>query len=433
MIAFALGAVALLVLALIGLPLGFCLLFVGITGFAILHPGGFPIALQLAGQQVFDTATSYQFAALPLFIAMGVLASGAGLARELFDSAQRWIGHWRGGMAMATIAACGAFSAISGSSVATAATIAKSALPAMRKVGYRDDLATGSVAAGGTLGILIPPSGMLIIYGLLTETSIAQLFAAGMIPGFITVVLFIAAIGIVTRRAPDIGPAGPRYSWGERFKSLRSVGGIAALFTIIMAGLFFGVFTANEAGGIGAAGAAVIAALRGALGPARAWRLLAETAETSAAIFLMIFGSLVFTQFVNFSGFPQEILSFIRGIDAPPLAIVAVILLIYLGLGMFLDGAAMLFLTVPIFVPVIEALGYDLIWWGIVAVVAVELSLITPPVGINIYVIKAMSPETPVLRIVRGVLPFLLANILLVGLLIALPGLALWLPSLMYR
>lgn len=433
MIAFFIGIVVLLVLAISGVPLGLALMSVGTVGFAMLHPSGFGAAFSLAGQQITETATSYQFAALPLFIAMGVLAARAGLSDDLFEAARRWIGHRRGGMAMATVVACGGFAAVSGSSAATAATMAKSALPTMKRLGYSDSLSTGSIAAGGTLGILIPPSGMMIIYGLLTEQDIASLFAAGLLPGILTIALFLIAIVVVTRLSPDAGPAGEKFSIAERFRALARVWGVLALFALIMSGLLFGVFSTNEAGGIGAAGALILALLRRSLTFRSFSSMMIEAAQITAKIYMLLFGSIIFAQFVNFSGMPYETIDFIRGIDASPAIVIAVILLIYLVLGMFIEGAAMIFLTVPIFVPIIEAMSFDLIWWGIVVVIAVELSLITPPIGMNVFILKALAPEVPVIQIFRGVMPFLLANIIVLGLVVSFPSIALWLPQVLLR
>lgn len=338
---------------------------------------------------------------------------------------------------MATVAACGGFAAVSGSSAATAATMAKVAVPSMRKYGYGDALSAGTVAAGGTMGILIPPSGALIIYGLLTEEDIAKLFVAGIIPGLITIAAYIAVIKIVTLIWPTMGPPGDRSSWNERLRSLYKVWGVLFLFFLIMGGIFFGIFTSTEAGGIGATGALVFAIIRRRMSWKIFYESLAEAAITTAMIFTVAFGALILNQFVNMSGMPQVVLELIDSLDATPLQVVLVIMVFYVLLGMFIEGVAMIFLTVPIFVPVIMGLDFGfsdvLIWWGIVLVMVVEISLITPPIGLNVFILKSMLPDVPLSKIFKGIAPFFCADLFRLAIVVIFPAVALWLPTVMFN
>ena len=427
-----LGIAILLLILFLGFPLGMSLMMVGYFGFAAVHPKGFVAANSVAGQQILDLGLNFQFSVLPLFILMGVFVARAALSDDLYETSYKWLGHFRGGLAMATVAACGGFAAVSGSSAATAATMAKVAVPSMRKFGYADSLSAGTVAAGGTMGILIPPSGALIIYGLLTEEDIAKLFVAGIIPGLITIAAYIAVIRIVTAIWPEIGPPGERTSWHERLTSLYKVWGVLFLFFLIMGGIFFGIFTSTEAGGIGAGGALIFAILRRKMSWPIFIESLIEAARTTAMIFTVAFGALILNQFVNISGLPEAVLAFISSLNATPMQVVLVIMCFYIILGMFIEGIAMIFLTVPIFVPVIHALGFDLIWWGIVLVMVVEISLITPPIGLNVFIMKSMLPDVPLSSIFRGIAPFFCADIVRLATVVFFPPVALWLPTLMF-
>lgn len=431
------GIVILLVMLFLGVPLGMGLMTVGYFGFAFVHPHGFAAANSVAGQQILELALNFQFSVLPLFILMGVFVARAQLSDDLYEASNSWLGHFRGGLAMATVAACGGFAAVSGSSAATAATMAKVAVPSMRKYGYGDSLSAGTVAAGGTMGILIPPSGALIIYGLLTEEDIAKLFVAGIIPGLITVGAYIAVIKIVTAIWPQIGPPGDRASWAHRLKSLYKVWGVLFLFFLIMGGIFFGVFTSTEAGGIGAAGALLFAIIRKRMSLKVFYESLVEGAMTTAMIFTVAFGALILNQFINMSGMPQSVLNLINNLDATPLQVVLVIMVFYVLLGMFIEGVAMIFLTVPIFVPVIMGLDFGfsdvLIWWGIVLVMVVEISLITPPIGLNVFILKSMLPEVSLTKIFKGIAPFFCADLFRLAIVVVFPAVALWLPTIMYK
>lgn len=432
MIEAVIGIACLMAALLLGFPLGMSLMTVGYLGFAIVHPKGLTAATSVAGQQVLELALNFQFSVLPLFILMGVFVARAGLSDDLYETSYKWLGHFRGGLAMATIAACGGFAALSGSSSATAATMAKVAVPAMRRYAYADSFSAGTVAAGGTIGILIPPSAAFIIYGLLAELDIAKLFVAGIVPGLITVALYIGVIGLVTTIRPELGPRGELARWGERFASLYRVWGVVALFLLIMGGLFFGVFTSTEAGGIGAVGALAFAILRRRMSWAILFESMIETVRTTTMIFTVAFGALVLNQFINISGLPEAVLDFIGALDATPLQVIFVIIAFYVVLGMFIEGISVIFLTVPIFVPVIQALGFDLIWWGVVLVVVVEVSLITPPIGLNVFIMKSMLPEVSLSAIFKGIMPFFCADLVRLALFIFFPSLVLFLPNLMF-
>jgi len=423
------GFAILFLIAFLGFPLGFTMLVVGGIGFAILRGSG--PAIEMVGLQIVDVTTNTHFAVLPMFLLMGAFVFRAGLADDLYETANAWLGHRRGGLAVATIAACGGFAAVSGSSIATAATMAKVAMPSMRKYKYADSLAAGTVAAGGTMGILIPPSAALIIYGILTEEDIAALFVAGIIPGIVTIFAYIAVIKIVTHFWPHMGPRGGKSTWTQRFRSLYKVWGVLALFLLILGGISFGVFTPNEAGGIGSIGALVFAILRRKMN----WRIfyesLVEAGQTTAMVFMIVIGALTLNSFVTLAGLAAGVVGWINSLDFAPMIIILIILAFYVALGTVIEGLAMIFLTVPVFVPVVEGLGFSLIWFGIVLVMVVEISLITPPIGLNVFVIKSMLPDVPLRTIFRGIAPFFMADIVRLALVVFIPGLALWLPSLL--
>jgi C4-dicarboxylate transporter, DctM subunit len=413
------------------IPLAIVLMGAGYLGFAALHPKGLAAAGVVASQQILDLALDFQFSVVPLFVAMGVFVARAGLSDDLYEAAYAWFGHLRGGLAMATIAACGAFAAITGSSAASAATMAKVAVPPMNRHRYDPGFAAGTVAAGGTMGILIPPSGALIVYGLLTEQDIAKLFIAGIGPGLLQIVAYLLVVTAVGFLMPGLAPRGERSSWRARFASLADVWGVIVLFVLVLGGLFFGLVTTTEAGGLGAVGALAFALLRRRM----TWRIfidsLMEAARTTAMIFAVAFGALILNQFVNLSGLSGRVVATIEAMHLSPMVVVVVILVFYVILGMFIDGFAMIFLTVPVFVPVIQELGFDLVWWGIVLVMMVEISLITPPIGLNVFVIKSTLPEVPIGAIFRGIVPYFMADIVRLAIVVLLPPIALLLPGLM--
>jgi C4-dicarboxylate transporter DctM subunit len=431
MTASLIGFAALLFICFLGFPLGFAMVAVGFVGFGLVR--GFEPAVATVGTEILDFSMSYSFSALPLFILMGAFVFRAQLAEDMYDTANAWLGHYRGGLAMATVAACGGFAAVSGSSVATAATMAKVALPQMRRFGYADHLAAGSIAAGGTIGILIPPSIALIIYGILTESDIGRLFIAGIIPGILTVVLYILVIRLTTALNPEIGPRGPKVAWLGRFKSLGRIWGIVLLFLFILGGIYIGVFTPSEAGGIGAVGALAFAIFRRKMSWSIFVESLIEAGRTTVLVFSVAYGAIIFSNFINIAGMPDAIVVFVNELNVAPIGVMLTILAIYILLGTVFEGIGMIQLTVPIFFPIVENLGFDLIWFGIVVIMVTEISLITPPVGMNVFVLKSMLPDVSLWTIFRGIGPFFAADIVRLGLVVFFPPIALWLPSLMLR
>ncbi|HCT9233036.1 MAG: TRAP transporter large permease [Alcaligenes sp.] len=421
------GLVVLLASLFLGLPIAWGMLLVGTLGFAYFT--GLEAALTMAAQTSFDTAMSYSFTVLPLFILMGNLVNASGLSKDLYKAAHAFIGHLRGGLAMATIVACGAFSALCGSSMATTAAMGRVAMPNMRKYNYDDRLATGSIAAGGTLGILIPPSVMMVVYGILTETDIGKLFAAGFLPGMVAMLMYLITVTIITAVNPNLGRPGEKASWRERLQATKGVLAITVLFVVIMGGIYGGVFTPTEAAGIGAAATFVMTLKRRGWQPRLYLTVLIEAAQTTAIMFALVIGALVFTNFLTVAGLPSQLLGFIEGIDVSPIAVILIICAIYLVLGCFLETMSMVMLTVPIFYPIVASLGFDLVWFGIIVVVAAEISLITPPLGLNIFMIKNVMPDVSLGTIIRGVTPFVITDIVRLLLLIFVPWIILVIPN----
>ena len=423
------GFAVLLFVVFVGFPLGFAMVVVGFVGFGLVR--GWEPALETVGQLILDFSMSYSFSVLPLFVLMGAFVYRAALSEDLYDASNAWLGHYKGGLAMATVAACGGFSAVSGSSVATAATMAKVAMPSMRRYRYSENLAAGTIAAGGTMGILIPPSIALVIYGIIVEEDVGKLFIAGILPGVITVLLYILVIRLLIAFRPDLGPPGPWTPWRDRFRALKSVWGIVALFVLVLGGIYLGVFTPTEAGGIGAVGAAAFAVSRRKMG----WRAfcgaLVEAGQTTTMVFSVAFGAVILSNFMNISGMPNYIVGWVDSLDIAPIAVVLVICLIYVALGCVFEGIGMILLTVPIFFPVVQSLGFDLIWFGIVVIMVTEISLITPPIGMNVFVLKTILPEMSLWGIFGGIGPFFIADIVRLMLVVFIPGLALYLPGLM--
>ena len=420
---------ALFALLMLQVPIAFGMAIVGTIGFG--YYVGFDPAFRSIGNTATDMVMVYDFSVLPLFILMGNFVARSGISHDLYEASNAWLGHKRGGLAMATIVACGGFSAVCGSSLATVATMAKVAIPSMRKFGYDERLATGSIAAGGTLGILIPPSVALVFYGIMTETDIGQLFAAGIIPGILGIFLYAGAVAIMTRINPELGPPAEEVPWRERFNALRGIWGMLILFLIVMGGIYGGIFTPTEAAGIGAFGAFVIALLRRRLTLKITLGALAETGRTTAMLLSLLVGSLLFANFINVARVPNEIADWFATINASPLTVVIICIAIYIVLGCILESISMMLLTVPVFYPVMQSLGLDLVWFGIVVVVVIEISLISPPIGLNVFVLKSMLPEIPLTTIYRGVLPFIAADIVRIALIVAIPSLSLFLPGLM--
>jgi C4-dicarboxylate transporter DctM subunit len=422
-----LGFVVLFVLMLLRVPVGMAMGLVGVSGFAYLV-GGTP-ALKNVGHTTMRTVTDYNFAVIPLFLLMGSFASTSGMSRELFRAANAFVGHLRGGLGIATIAACGGFAAICGSSVATAATFSTVAYPEMRRHGYPDTFATGVIAAGGTLGIMIPPSTVLAVYGLITEQDIGKLFIAGIVPGLLAVTMYILTINIIGWVRPGFLPAGERADWKERLAALRDVWAVLLLFVFIIGGMYGGLFTATEAAGMGAGGAFVIGLLRGRLSVQGILRSLLETTRTTAAIFTILIGALLFGYFLTVTQVPQKATEFLVGLGLGRYGVLAIIMVMYLVLGCLMDALAMIILTVPIIFPVIKELGFDPIWFGVIIVMTVELGLIHPPVGMNIFVIKSVIEDMKISTIFYGVLPFIVTDLIRLVILIAFPILATWLPA----
>lgn len=431
------GFAAVLILVLLRMPIAFAMGLVGLLGYA--HLNSFRGAISMVGRLIIDTSQNYGLSVVPLFILMGLFVNKGGLSQQLYKASFAFLGHLRGGLAMATIVACAGFSAICGSSLATAATMSKVAMPQMRKYNYADSLSTASIAAGGTLGILIPPSVILVIYGLLTETSIGKLFLAGVIPGALGVGFYLLAVAWTIFRNPDAGPPGEITSWPDRLRALLNIWAVILLFILVFGGLY-GVlnfwplhltFSPTEAAGMGAAGAFLIALARG-----MRWRdtydALRETATTTAALFSVLIGAWIFSNFVNLAGLPESLLTIVTSYNMSPGFVIFFIILIYLVLGCVFESLSMLLLTVPIFFPLVTSLGFDPVWFGILVVVVTEISLITPPVGLNVFVLKGVLGDVSTGTIFRGVTPFWIADIFRLALLAAIPVLSLYLPDLLF-
>ena len=420
----------LLILLFLRLPVGFAMASVGTLGF--YYYTSWQGTLAMIGQIAFYTPMSAEFAVIPLFVLMGNFISRAGLADELYAAAYAWIGHKRGGLAMATILSCGGFSAVCGSSVATAATMAKVAMPQMRKFNYQDSLATGAIAAGGTFGILIPPSVVLVIYGIMTSTDIGELFMAGVIPGIIGIISYVIVIAIVTHFKRDIGPPGEEASWPARFRALSNVWGVLLLFVIVIGGIYVGFFTPSEAAGVGACAAFFFALARRTLTWKTFFELLSDSVQTTAMLFFILMGALIFSNCINETGMPEALLEWVKGFNTHPIAVVFAIMLVYIILGAVLDSMAMLLLTIPLFFdPVVNGLNLDPVWFGIIVVVVTEISLITPPVGMNIFVINTVLPDVNTGTIFRGVTPFWIMDIIRLIILVFFPAITLFLPKMM--
>jgi tripartite ATP-independent transporter DctM subunit len=424
-----LGFLALFVLMALRVPIGIAMGVVGVVGFASIS--GVTPGLRLLMNSPLRTASDYTLSVVPMFVLMGVFASAGGMSRELFRAANAWVGHFRGGLAIATILACGGFAAINGSSVATAATMTTVALPEMRRAGYEPGTATGVIAAGGTLGIMIPPSVIFLIYAIMTETDVARLFIAGILPGLLAIALYVATIQLIAWRRPGWLPAGPVHDWAERRDSLRDIWATLLLFALVVVSLYGGFVTITEAAGVGAVGALAIGVLRGRLGPAEIMRCLVDALQTTAAIFMIAVGAFLFGYFLAVTQTTQAITTFLTELPIGPYGVLALILLGYLLLGAVMDELAMILLTVPIVFPAIIALGFDPIWFGVIIVMTVTLGLICPPVGMNVFVINSIARDINLGTIYRGVGPFILTDIVRLIILCAFPWLSLVLPSTM--
>ena len=422
-----LGFVVLFALMLMRVPVGMAMGLVGVCGFAYLVNGD--AALKIIGHTSMRTVTDYTFGVIPMFLLMGAFVTNSGMSRELFRAANSFVGHFRGGLGIATIAACAGFAAISGSSVATAATFATVAYPEMRRYGYPQSFATGVIAAGGTLGAMLPPSTVLAVYGIITEQDIGKLFIAGILPGLLAATMDMLTVVVIGRVRPDFLPVAPRHSWKERLTGLRDVWAMLLLFVFVIGGLYGGLFTPTEAGGVGAIGALLIGVARRKLAGSDIRRSLLQAVRTAAAVLTVLIGALLFGYFLTITQTPQKVTAFLTALGLGRYGVLALIMLMYLVLGCLMDSLAMIILTIPIIFPVILQLGFDPIWFGVIIVMTVELGLIHPPVGMNVFVIKSVVQEVSFSTIFRGVLPFIVTDLIRLVILIAFPILALWLPS----
>jgi tripartite ATP-independent transporter DctM subunit len=421
------GFVILFVLMLLRVPVGMAMGLVGVVGYSMIAGTG--PALKLIGQTSMRTVTDYTFGVIPMFMLMGAFVSVSGVSKELFRAANATIGHLRGGLGMATVLACGGFAAICGSSVATAATFSTVAYPEMRRYGYPQSFSAGVIAAGGTLGAMLPPSTVLAVYAVITQQDIGKLFMAGVLPGLLAMSMYVLTIGIIVFVRPNMLPAGTARPWSERLVALKDVWPSLVLFVFVIGGLYGGFFTPTEAGGMGAGGAFLLGIIRRKLDRAGIRTALLQATRTAAAVFTVLIGALLFGYFLTITQTPQKLTAFVTGLGLNRYTVLALIMLMYLVLGCLMDAMAMIILTVPIIFPVITQLGFDPIWFGVIIVMTVELGLIHPPVGMNVFVIKSVVPEVTFTTIFKGVIPFVVTDIIRLVILIAFPMIALWLPG----
>lgn len=411
------------------IPVGFAMGITGYLGFMVVL--GPQAASGMLGTELWNVFSSYGLTVIPLFILMGQICFYSGVNERLYKTAYAWMGHIRGGIAMATVLACGGFAAICGSNSATAATMSTVALPQMKRFGYSPELSTGSVAAGATLGVVIPPSVVLIIIGLQTSQSIAKLFVGSVLPGLMLTGLFMATVVWLCRRNPDWGPAGEKASWGERFRLLPGSAEMVVLFCLVMGGLFMGLFTPTEAGAAGAMLALILSTVTRTLSFANFLKSIMDTLRVSSMIMVIVAGAVIFGRFLAVTRLPFTTASFVAGLEIPSVVIILLICLIYVIGGMVMDALAMLLVTIPIFFPVVTAMGYDPLWFGVLITVVTTLGAITPPVGVNTFIVASMAPDIPMGHVFKGVTCFLPAFILCVALMMLFPGLVTWLPGLM--
>jgi len=422
------GFAAMFLLMALRVPIAFAMAAVGFVGVGLMR--SWPSAISTTATEILDVA-GYSLSVVPLFVLMGNFVTRAGMSRELYRAAYAFIGHWRGGLSMSTLTACAGFGAICGSSLATAATMARVSMPEMRRFRYADSFAAGSIAAGGTLGILIPPSVIMVIYGIMTQTSIGALFAAGFIPGLLALGLYMLAARLVTARNPELGPPGERTAWRDRWLALRDVWAVLLLFVIVIGGMYTGWFTPTEAAGVGAFGGFLFALARGTLTWRGLWQVQVESSQTTAMLFTIVIGAQIFSNFINFTTLPTDLSEFVTRFQVNPIMVVVVICLIYVVLGCTMESLSMMLLTVPIFFPLVQGLGFDAVWFGVLIVCVIEISLITPPVGMNVFVLSSVLPDVPTSTIWRGVLPFITADLARLSLLISFPTITLFLPRLL--
>ncbi|MCB1397064.1 MAG: TRAP transporter large permease [Rhodobacter sp.] len=417
-------------LMLLRTPVAFAMLLAGFFGAWWLE--GLRRATAIMFTETYSSVANYNLIVVPMFVLLGNIASEAGFSRALYDAAHAWVGRFRGGLASASVIGCAAFSAVSGSSVATAVTIGRVALPEMKRLGYGAGLSTGSIAAGGTLGFLIPPSTGFVLYAILTEESIGRLFMAGILPGLLMMTMFIGAIWVVTLRNPEAGPRGEAKPMLEKLRLFARAAPLIGVIIISIGGIYLGAFTPVEASGIGAALTILLALVTRALGWKAFAKAVGETVRTSAMLYMIVVGANVLNPFLALTEIPQALGDTLGALGLGPYGTLIVILLSYVVLGMFLDGLAMLVITVPIYFPVIVAQGFDPIWFGVVAVIVIEMGMITPPVGLNVFVVRGVAGDVSLATVFRGVMPFLVAMILTLILIILIPGIALWIPNSMF-
>jgi len=421
------GTVLLFVLLAARMPVGFAMALVGFLGFVALN--SWDAGFAVLGMEAFKTGSTYGLSVIPLFVLMGQFANSSEMGADIYRSLYRWVGRLPGGLAMATIGACACFAAVSGSSLATAATMGMVALPEMKRFHYADSLATGCVAAGGTLGILIPPSTVLIIYGILAQQPIGTLFIAGVVPGLLLTLLFMLTIYVQARLKPDMGPPGPSFTLGERVRSLKDTWGMLALFVLVIGGLYTGWFTPSEAGGVGAFGAFAITLLKGRLDLATLKSALRSSALTTAMIFTILIGANIFQFFITLSQIPDALSAWVLGLGLGRHSVMALLMLAFVILGCFMEGLSIMLLTIPIVLPIIIDLGFDPIWFGIMITLVMEMSLITPPVGLNVFIISGVAPDVPMYTIFRGITPFWVALLACIVILMIFPEVATFLPQ----
>ena len=429
MIESAIAFVVVFLLALARIPLALAMGFTGFAGLALMR--GMNPAIASTNQVIFETGFHYVLSVVPLFVLMGNFVSRAGMAKELFRAANAFVGHKKGGLAMATVIASGGFGAICGSALATAATMTRVAHPEMTRHGYKESLSTGAIASGGTLGILIPPSTVMVIYGIITETDIGKLFIAGILPGIVAIACLCMAVVYVTWRDPLAGPPAERATWSERIQALKGVWGVLVLFTLVIGGIYGGFFTATEGAGVGAMGAFLFALLRGTLSWKDLFEILVESTRTTAMLFAILIGAMIFSSFVNFTTMPGDLKEFVIQFSPHPIMVVAMMMVIYLALGLIMEELSMVLLTIPVFFPVIMSLGFDPVWFGILIVTIVEIGMISPPVGMSLFVVSSLLPQVKLSTIFKGVWPFVMADVVRLCILMAFPAITLILPSLM--
>lgn len=430
MLASMLGFAGMFLLMALRFPIAYAMGLAGFVGLGLMR--GWNASLASVASTVHESGFHYALSVIPLFILMGNFLTRARVSDDLFRAANAFLGHRRGGLAMSTVAACGGFAAICGSSLATAATMAKVAYPSMVKRGYSPSLAMGSIAAGGTLGILIPPSVVMVLFGIITETSIGALFAAGILPGILGVLLYMSAVRLTLWSNPAAGPCGERVPWAERMMALRDVWLVVVLFTVVIGGIYAGIFTATEAAGVGATISLLVCYLRKALTARFLYEVVVESARTTAMIFSVLLGALIFANFVNFTGLPNDLTALVADNGLSPILVISGIAIIYVILGCALESISMILLTVPVFFPVVVHLGFDPVWFGVFVVMATEIGMITPPVGMNAFILRSLIPEVETGTIFRGLAPFVAVDIVRVAFLVLFPPLALFLPKLFF-